>query len=141
MLSGEVSYRVNYEKDDKFEKKKPQLGDLNFTVREAYALDEALPLMSKGIRIKLKSDDPALLQKVESVRTIAAKNQGKLPVFLDLTYPSGSVAEIDLGPMFRISASIAFLSELAKVVPQTDTAFPCEDKIYLAPPERKPWES
>ena len=141
MLSGEVSYRVNYEKDDKFEKKKPQLGDLNFTVREAYALDEALPLMSKGIRIKLKSDDPALLQKVESVRTIAAKNQGKLPVFLDLAYPGGSVAEIDLGPMFRISASIAFLSELAKVVPQTDTAFPCEDKIYLAPPERKPWES
>jgi hypothetical protein len=42
--------------------------------------------------------------------------------------------------MCRVSASIGFLSELAKTVPQTDTEFRPEDKIYLAPPERKPWE-
>ena len=140
MLCGEVSYRVNYEKDDKVDKKKPTVGDLNFTVREAYALDEALPLISKGVRIKLKSADPELVRKVESIRDICAKNAGSFPVLIHLAYPGGSVAEIDLGPMCRVSASIGFLSELAKTVPQTDTEFRPEDKIYLAPPERKPWE-
>jgi hypothetical protein len=80
------------------------------------------------------------MRKVESIRAISAKNAGNFPVLIHLAYPGGSVAEIDLGPMCRVSASIGFLSELAKTVPQTDTEFRPEDKIYLAPPERKPWE-
>jgi hypothetical protein len=35
---------------------------------------------------------------------------------------------------------VSFLSELAKIVPQSDTAYCPNDKIYLDPPERKPWE-
>ena len=58
MLSGEVSYRVNYEKDDKIDKKNPTVGDLNFTVREARPLTDALMELSKGLTIRLRYDDP-----------------------------------------------------------------------------------
>ena len=140
LLCGEVSHRVNYEKDDRFEKKNPAVGDLNFTVREAYPLETALPLLSKGLRIKMQYADPEIKPKVNRIRDAIRKNPGTLPVIIELHYPSGKVLDVDLGAGFRVAGSISFLSELSKIVPPTDTTFRPEDKIYLAPPKVRPWE-
>jgi len=48
--------------------------------------------------------------------------------------------EVDLGPAARVAVTVSFLSELSKIVPQSDTAFTPNDSVYLDPPERKPWE-
>ncbi len=141
LLCGEVSYRVNYEKDDKLTKQKPTVGDLNFTVREAYPLEQALPLLSQGLRISLRQEDPELKAKVLKLRETIRKYPGALPVKLELHYPDGTAVEVDLGPEYRVAASIEFLSGLGKIVPQADTAFRPSDQIYLEPPKPKPWES
>ena len=140
MLSGEVSYRVNYEKDDKIDKKNPTVGDLNFTVREARPLTDALMELSKGLTIRLRYDDPDFADKAKRIRDAATKNQGALPILLDVFYSDGTQVVIDLGPDARVAVTVSFLSELAKIVPQSDTAYCPNDKIYLDPPERKPWE-
>jgi DNA polymerase-3 subunit alpha len=140
MLSGEVSYRVNYEKDDKVDKKNPTVGDLNFTVREARPLTEALLELSKGLTVRLRYDDPDFADKAKRIREAATKNPGALPVLLDVFYTDGTQVVIDLGPDARAAISVSFLSELAKIVPQSDTAYCPNDKVYLDPPERKPWE-
>ena len=140
VLCGEVSHRVNYEKDDKFEKKNPALGDLNFTVKEAYPMEDALPLLSKGLRIKMMYEDPEIKPKVNAIREAIKKNPGALPVIIELHYPSGKVLDVDLGAAYRVAGSISFLSELSKIVPPADTTFRPSDKIYLAPREPKPWE-
>ena len=140
MLSGEVSYRVNYEKDDKIDKKNPTVGDLNFTVREARPLTEALLELSKGLTVRLRYDDPDFADKAKRIREAATKNPGALPVLLDVFYTDGTQVVIDLGPDARAAISVSFLSELAKIVPQSDTAYCPNDKVYLDPPERKPWE-
>ncbi len=140
MLSGEVSYRVNYEKDDKIDKKNPTVGDLNFTVREARPLTDALLELSKGLTVRLRYDDPDFADKAKRIREAATKNPGALPVLLDVFYTDGTQVVIDLGPDARAAISVSFLSELAKIVPQSDTAYCPNDKVYLDPPERKPWE-
>ena len=140
MLSGEVSYRVNYEKDDKIDKKNPTVGDLNFTVREARPLTEALLELSKGLTVRLRYDDPDFADKAKRIREAATKNPGALPVLLDVFYTDGTQVVIDLGPDARAAISVSFLSELAKIVPQSDTAYCHNDKVYFDPPERKPWE-
>ncbi|MBQ0031188.1 MAG: DNA polymerase III subunit alpha, partial [bacterium] len=140
VLCGEVSHRINYEKDDKFEKKNPTLGDLNFTVKEAYPMEDALPLMSKGLRIKMMYEDPEIKPKVNRIREAIRKNPGTLPVIIELHYPNGKVLDVDLGATYRVAGSISFLSELSKIVPPADTTFRPADKIYLAPREPKPWE-
>jgi len=140
MLCGEVSRRINYEKDDKLEKRNPTIGDYNFTVKEAYPLAAAMPLVSKGLRIRLMMEDPALQAKVAAVRECAARHPGALAVVLRLVYANGSDVAVDLGEASRVDVSMGFLSELAKIVPQGDLDFACSDKVYLAPPEPKPWE-
>ena len=140
LLCGEVAHRVSYERDDRQAKANPTVGALNFTVKEAYPLEEAMPLLSKGLRVRLAYDDPALREKVDGVRAAIQKNPGQLPVLLELRYPDGQLVEIDLGANLRVAASMAFLSELGKIVPQADTSFCPADKVYLAPPEPKPWE-
>ena len=140
LLCGEISHRVNYEKDDKFEKKNPTVGDLNFTVKEAYPLENALPLLSKGLRVKMEYADPEIKPKVDRIREAIKKNPGNLPVIIELHYPSGKVLDVDLGAQFRVAGSISFLSELGKIVPPADTSFRPDSKIYLAPREPKPWE-
>ena len=137
MLCGEISHRINYEKDDKIEKKNPSLGDLNFTLKEAYPLSAILPQVSKGLKIKMKYEDDALGEKVSKIYDIAQKHKGSLPVAIELHYTDGTVVDIDLGPLSRVDCNMEFLAEIAKVVPQGDTTFsPCE-KIYFAPPEEK----
>ncbi len=139
VLCGEVSRRINYEKDDKFKKANPELGDYNFTVREAYPLEDALPQFSNGLGIRLKHDDSELMDLVKKVRAVIAKNPGCYPVHLDLVWPDNATVTVKLSANCRIAPTLAFFSELAKVVPQSETSFGCGDRIYLAPPERK-WE-
>ena len=141
VLCGEVTHRVNYEKDDKIEKRKPSVGDLNFTVREAYLLEDALPLLSDGMHIRLSQSDPDILAKVARVREVLAGSPGKLPVVIDLACPGGRTAKVSLGDGARVAVTVAFLSELEKIVPQSDVFFHPSDKVYLAPREPRPWES
>ena len=141
LLCGEVAHRINYEKDDKFEKKHPTVGDLNFTVKEAYPLEKALPMLSKGLRIKMQYVDPEIRAKVNRIRETIKKNPGNLPVLIELHYPDGRVLDVDLGAEYRVGCSIAFLSELGKIVPPSDTSFRPSDKVYLAPPKPRPWEN
>ena len=137
MLCGEISHRINYEKDDKVEKKNPSLGDLNFTLKEAYPLSAILPQVSKSLKIKMKYEDDALGEKVSKIYDIAQKHKGALSVAIELHYSDGTVVDIDLGPLSRVDCNMEFLAEIAKIVPQGDTTFsPCE-KIYFAPPEEK----
>ena len=90
--------------------------------------------------IRLRYADSDLASKVERIRDAASRNPGALPLFAEIAYDDGTVVEVDFGPTCRTSCSISFLSELAKIVPQSDTMFAPSDKIYLAPPEPKPWE-
>ena len=140
MLCGEVSRRVNYEKDDKMEKKNPSVGDYNFTVKEAYPLGNALAQISKGLRISLHYSDPAVKEKVCRIRDAVQANPGALPVLVELRYGDGRVVEVDLGPSCRVGCTVAFLSSLGKIVQQADYSFRPDDRVYFAPREPRPWE-
>lgn len=130
MLCGEVSHRINYGNDDKVEKKNPQLGELNFTVKEAYPLDDALCRLSKGMRIRLRHDDERLMERFRAIRSAVSKSPGRLPVFIELLYANGDTVEIDLGALARVAVTVSFLSEISKTVPQSDIAFCPSGKIY-----------
>jgi hypothetical protein len=139
MVCGEIAHRTVYAKEDEH-KLNPQVGDVSFSVKEAYPLEEAMPLVSKELRMKLRYDDPALEEKMRRLAAAAAKNPGTLPTAVSLAMPDGTVVGIDLGPLARVAVTIGFLSELSKIVPQAETMFRPEDKTTLAAPERKPWE-
>ena len=139
MVCGEIAHRTIYAKEDEH-KENPLVGDVSFSVKEAYLLEDAMPMVSKGLMMKLSYNDPDIESQMKRLSSAAAKNPGKLPVLAKLSMPDGTRISIDMGPLARVSCNIGFLSELSKIVPQTDTAFRPEDKIYLAPSERKPWE-
>ena len=139
MVCGEVTHRVNYDKEDAA-KANPRPGDLQFSVKEVYPLESAMPLVSKCATLKLRYDDGELKSKIASVRDAAARNPGLTQVHADIAYPDGTVLKVDLGPACRAALNIGFLSLLAKVVPQNDVDYSPEDKILLAPREPKPWE-
>ena len=138
LVCGEISHRVTYAREDSF-REHPQIGDLSFSLKEAYPLEDALPLISKGLRIKMQYDDPEIKRKVEDIRGSILKSPGRLPVIIELHYPSGRVLDVDLGEKYRVAVTLQFLSELEKVVPQSDTSFRPDDKIYLAQPELGGW--
>ena len=136
-VCGEISHRVNYEKDDKIEKKNPAVGDLTFTVKEIYPIEMAVPLLSKALHIRVKHEDEAFQGKVRALADAAGRMQGTYPVFVDAVFADGTVAEIDLGPHCRTQCTMDFLAEVAKVVPQSDTSFSPNDKILLSPQEER----
>ena len=138
LVCGELSHRVTYAREDAL-KEHPLIGDLSFTLKEAYPLEDALPLISRGLRIKMRYDDPEIKRKVEDIRGSILKSPGRLPVIIELHYPSGRVLDVDLGEKYTVAVTLQFLSELEKIVPQTDTSFRPEDKIYLAQPELGGW--
>ena len=139
LVCGEVTHRTNYDKDD-LVKANPQVGDISFSVKEVYPIEKALPLVSKGVKLRLRYEDPDLLKKVEAVRDAAQKNPGPTPVGATLRYRDGTVLTVDFGPLCQTAVNIGFLSLLAKAVPQNDVDFHPEDKMTLAPREPKPWE-
>ncbi len=137
ILCGEIAHRVSYEKDDRLEKRNPAVGDLNFTVREAYSFEDGIARISKGMRIKMQYADPQIRAKVDSIRDSIRRSPGSLPVIIELHYPNGKVLDVDLGAEFRVSPAIAFLAELGKVVPMGDVSFRPDDRIYTAAPARE----
>ena len=130
VVCGEVAHRPSYAKEDA-EKAHPQLGDLSFTLKEAYPLEEAMPLLSKGLRIKMRYEDPEIKKKVDAIRNAISRSPGRLPVFIELHYPSGKILDVDLGEGCRLGVTLSFLSELDKIVPQSDMTFQPDDKIYM----------
>ena len=139
LVIGEVTHRTNYEKDD-VHKENPALGDVSFSVKEVYPLEEAMPQLSKGLKIaRLKYEDPELREKFARLQRVAAANPGALPVSVSLEYANGTVVDVDLGPACRVAASVSLLTELAKFVPQSDVSFAPADTMSLAPREPKPW--
>ncbi len=137
LLSGEVSRRINYEKDDKFTKQKPQLGDYNFTVREAYPLETILPRISPALHLRFNHDDPNLADNIRRLQLLIEKNPGDLPVHIDLVWPDATTVTIDLEREHHVNINLTFLSELTKIVPQADTAYDCNKTIYFNQPERR----
>ena len=139
MMCGEISHRINYDKSD-IERKHPTLGDLSFTIKEAYPIENAMPLLSKGMRLRFSHGDPEAFAKIEKVKDAAAAHPGTFPLIIDVVMENGTLVSIDLGPTCRVSLTVAFLAEIAKILPQSETSFSPSDKIYLAPPAPKPWE-
>jgi DNA polymerase III alpha subunit len=140
LVCGEVSRRVNYARDDRIEKKNPEVGDYNFTVREAYPLSEAMPLVSKGVRIALDLADADIKEKVAQLRDVIASNPGALTVFLDVRHPDGRIVEVSMGNDLRVACTVSFLSAAAKIVPLTAVSFRPDSRTTLAPREPRPWE-
>ena len=140
LFCGEVSHRVTYEKEDRLEKRNPTVGALNFCVREAYLLEDALPLLSQGLRIKMKYEDPEIKAKVGAIRESIRRSPGNLPVIIELHYPTGRIVDVNLGNDFRVAGSVSFFSELSKIVPQSTISLRPSNKIYLQPPKPRPWE-
>ena len=130
LVCGELAHKTMYAKED-VHRESPQVGDLNFTVKEAYPLEDAMPLLSKGLRVKLRYDAPDLKGRIEALRTVILKNPGALPVFLDLAYPDGRVVSVDLGAGFRVAVTLAFLSELDKTVPASEATFGLDPRLSL----------
>jgi len=93
-------------------------------------------MISKGLALKLRYDDADLAGKVARLKAAAQKNPGRLPLKMDVAYDDGTTVSIDLGPLGCVACTIDFMSELAKVVHQSDTSLAPEDKTTLvAPPE------
>ena len=136
-VCGEVSHRINYEKDDKIEKRNPSVGDLNFSVKEIYPIEAAVPLLSKALHVRIKCEDASFQEKVRALADAAGRAKGTYPVFVDAVFADGAVAEIDLGPNCRTQCTMDFLAEVAKIVPQSDTSFSPNDKLMLSPPEER----
>ena len=136
MLCGEISRRINYAKEDKFDKKNPELGDYNFTVKEAYPLENALPLLSDGLLVDFPIEDDATVPTLKKLQEIVARRPGSLPLKLRLKYADGREVLVDTAA--KVGCSMAFLSELVKALPAgTPVNYGCNGKIYLAPSESK----
>ena len=139
LVCGELAHKTVYAKEDA-RREHPQVGDLNFTVKEAYPLEEAMPMLSKGLRLKVSYDAPDLKKRVAAIRAVILKNPGTLPVFIELHYPDGRVLDIDLGPQFRVAVNLAFLSELDKIVSPSEATFRIDPRMSLEVREPPPWE-
>lgn len=139
VVCGEVTHRTNYEKDD-VNKLNPQLGDVSFSVREVYPLGDVLSLVSKGLRVRMRYEDPDIKAKVNSIRASALRNPGKLPILVELHYPNGRILDVDLGPTYRVDTTLSFLSELEKIVPQSEISFRPDERTTLIERDSKPWE-
>ena len=139
LICAEVSRRVNYPRDDRFEKKHPEVGDYNITVREAYVLADAMPIVSKGVHVALNLADPEIKAKAARISEVAVANPGTLPVFLDMRHPGGKTVEVCLD--LQVACTVSFLSALGKVVPLGEVSFRPDSRTDLAPKESRPWEA
>ena len=110
------------------------------TVREMYRVEEGLPKVSKALRVKLAYDAPDLKAKIASVSALAMKYPGELPVVFTLACKDGTEIDLSLKAAPKVALTLAFLSELAKIVPQNETDYSPSREMRLAPPEPRPWE-
>ena len=116
------------------------MGDLNLTVREIHRLEDALPKISKALRIALPYAAPDLKERIQGVLDLAARHPGSLPLAFTLVYGNGVEVDLSLKSAPTVAVSLAFLSELAKIVPQSETYYDPSGEMRLTPPEPRPWE-
>ncbi len=116
-LVGEVTHRTNYDKDD-VHKERPQVGDISFTVKEVYPLEDGLAQISEGAVLHLDADAADLPTAIAELQSATLKYPGVLPLQMNLTYPNGTCAQLDLGPTCRVAVNIGFLSLLPKTLAQ-----------------------
>lgn len=133
-VAGEIGYRVNYSKDDKFEKKNPELGELNFTARELYLVEDVLPVISEALEIRLPYGSEEDLERAKKLAEVFRSNPGFMPVKLNFVSRDGVVVETGIRNRGSISPTIAFLSSFTKIVPPQDWSFHPGNKVYLASP-------
>ena len=134
-VAGDLSYRINYEKDDKEAKLHPTLGDLNFTAREIYPLEEAMPFVSDALNVRIKFGESEAQSKAVQLAEAIKANHGKLPVKLTLIRPDGAEVRVNTKDEAKVAVTTSFLSALVKVVGPADYTFRPNDRILLAPPK------
>jgi len=134
LVCGEITHRTVYDKDDAA-KERPTPGDVQFSVKEAYPLEDAMPLLTRKITFSLDRDDPGFLEKISAIKAAADANPGLANLALQVSVGSSSV-DVALGDACRAAVGVSFLSMVAKAVAQTDIAFAPEPRIYLADDRR-----
>ena len=130
LVSGEITHRTVYDKDDAA-KERPAPGDIQFSVKEAYPLEEAIPLVTKGISFSLDRDDPEFSAKLAAIKAAVDANPGLANLFIKVSI-GGSAVDVSLGEACRASVGISFLSMIAKAIPQSGISFSPERQIYFS---------
>ena len=133
-LAGELGYRVSYEKDDRVSKLHPALGDIAFTLREAYLLEDAIAQLSEALELSLEYGREGDVEKARELAAAIRAHPGALPVEVNFRNRDGTVVKATLRDEGRVAVNAAFLSALTKVLPASDYTFNPADKVYLAPP-------
>ena len=95
MVTGEIAHKAVYAKDD-VRREHPQIGDLSFTIKEAMPLEDAMPMVSKGLTVRLDSADPDTPRRAAALNEAVAKSPGLLPVRIELDH-EGRTVEVELG--------------------------------------------
>jgi DNA polymerase III alpha subunit len=138
LVVGELAHKPVYDKED-VKRLNPQVGDVSFSLKEAYLLEEAMPILSKGLRIRIDASDPKCAEKAEAIKMAICRNPGKLPVFFEIHH-EGNIIDLSLGQSYSVAVTLSFLSELDKVVSQQDINFAPSDDFSLVQREVMPWE-
>ncbi|MBP5791170.1 MAG: DNA polymerase III subunit alpha [Kiritimatiellae bacterium] len=136
LVCGEISHRALYDNADTA-KEHPQLGDLSFSVREAYLLEDGIPGASSGLRLRMDVGDPKFGEKAAALRRLADLYPGKLDVEASLSFPDNSRVDMAFGEENRVAVNIGFMSEIAKILPQGDMDWRPKDGIYQKTCERR----
>ena len=137
MVTGEIAHKAVYAKDD-VRREHPQIGDLSFTIKEAMPLEDAMPMVSKGLTVRLDSSDPDTPRRAAALNEAVAKSPGLLPVRIELDH-EGRTVEVELRG--RAAVTLSFLSELDKAVGQGCISFGLSDELTITPREPMPWEA
>jgi DNA polymerase-3 subunit alpha len=138
LVVGEIAHKPVYDKDD-IKRERPQVGDISFSLKEAYLLEDALPVISKGLKIRIDAADPRSGERAEAISAAISRSPGLLPVYFEI-HNGENVIDVDLGSSYRVAVTLSFLSELDKVVSQQDITFAPSDEMSLIQREPKPWE-
>ena len=138
LVVGELAHKPVYDKED-VKRLNPQVGDVSFSLKEAYLLEEAMPILSKGLRIRIDASDPKCAEKAEAIKMAICRNPGKLPVFFEIHH-EGNIIDLSLGQSYSVAVTLSFLSELDKVVSQQDINFAPSDDFSLVQRDVMPWE-
>ena len=140
MVTGEIAHKAVYAKDDTA-KERPLVGDLAFTIKEARALEDALPALSRGMKVRLDCADPEAPRRAAAVYAAAERSPGNLPLHLEIRHSSGRIVDAVLPDECRVAVTLSFLSELDKAVGQGCISFGLSDELQLAPRAPMPWEA
>jgi len=132
LLCGELSHRTNRET-------RAEEPDIQFVVREAYPLSAGLKKFSTALHVTMRYSDPAIIERTNELKGLVASHPGKVKVILDLSWPSGAVAEVDSG-MPGVELTDEFLIALGRFQKGEPYRLETVKEIFLEPPEPRRWE-